>query len=180
MANLVNTLNYTANQIDTAELSKIKNQFLLRDRDNIENSERILAQKANPVRYFDNLSTPDSLEKATLRGPSYPLELDGSGGIKMSYGIERIGQAIREVFETRIGERVGSPFIGIREMMFETNSEDVEAQIIRRQLLSAIPYLNESGLSVSLSISEDGTCYIVCKYAVEGVSNVLVNYGFRA
>ena len=30
MANLVNTLNYTANQIDTAELSKIKNQFLLR------------------------------------------------------------------------------------------------------------------------------------------------------
>jgi hypothetical protein len=98
----------------------------------------------------------------------------------MSYGIERIGQAIREVFETRIGERVGSPFVGIREMMFETISEDVEAQIIRRQLLSAIPYLNESGLSVSLSISEDGTCYIVCKYAVEGVSNVLVNYGFRA
>ena len=114
MANLVNTLNYTANQIDTAELSKIKNQFLLRDRDNIENSERILAQKANPVRYFDNLSTPDSLEKATLRGPSYPLELDGSGGIKMSYGIERIGQAMDGVQRKLM--------IGSDSMSFDTDA----------------------------------------------------------
>lgn len=180
MANLVNTLNYSANQIDTAELSRIKNQFLLRDRDNIENSSAILAQKAKPLRYFDNLATPDSLEKATLRGPSYPLELDGAGGIKMAYGIDRIGQAIREVFETRIGERVGNPFMGTRELMFETISEDVEAQSIKSQLLAAIPYLDADSLSVSMSITEDGTCYIVCKYAAEGISNVLVNYGFKA
>jgi hypothetical protein len=70
--------------------------------------------------------------------------------------------------------------MGVRELLFETISEEVEAQSIRRQLLSAIPYLSEENLSVSLSLGEDGTCYIVAKYAVEGLSDVLVRYNFRA
>jgi hypothetical protein len=180
MANLVNNIITYPNRIDTAELSRIKNQFRLRDRSNSDRFEELRSERANPSVLFDSLATPESLERNTLLGLSYPLELDGNGGLKLTYGIERIGQAIREVFETRIGERVANPFMGIRELLFETISEEVEAQSIRRQLLSAIPYLREENLSVSLSLGEDGTCYIVAKYAVEGLSDVLVRYNFRA
>jgi len=168
------------NRIDTAELSRIKNNFRLRDRSNADRYEEIRRERSNPQVLFDRLATPESLERNTLRGLSYPLALDGNGGLKVTYGIERIGQAIQEVFETRIGERIGSPFMGIRELLFETISEDVEAQSIKRQLLAAIPYLQDENLSVSLSLGEDGTCYIVAKYAVEGLSDVLVRYNFRA
>jgi hypothetical protein len=177
---MINNIVTYPNRIDTAELSRIKNNFKLRDRSNADRYEEIKRERSNPQVLFDRLATPESLERNTLRGLSYPLELDGNGGLKVTYGIERIGQAIQEVFETRIGERIGSPFMGIRELLFETISEDVEAQSIKRQLLAAIPYLRDENLSVSLSLGEDGTCYIVAKYAVEGLSDVLVRYNFRA
>lgn len=166
------------NRIDTAELNKIREKFALRDRYNFDNSEVLQREKRNPAIYFDNLSTPASLEKNTLRGMTYPLELDGQGGLSISYGIERVGQAIQEVLETRVGERIGNPYLGIRELLFETISEDVEAQSIKRQLLSSIPYLREENLSVLVTIGEEGTCYILCKYAVEGLSDVLVKYNY--
>jgi hypothetical protein len=177
MSNIVNDINFP-NRIDSEEINKIRSQFLLRDRSNIDNSSAIKADKSAPVVVFDRLSTPDSLANTTLRGLSYPLELDEYGGVKIASGIDRIGQAIQEVFETRIGERVGNPFMGTRELMFETISEEAEAQSIKRQLITSIPYLTEQDLSVSLSLGEDGTCYIVARYAVEGVSNVLVRYNF--
>jgi len=179
MSNLVNTIVTTPNQIDSAELATIKNKFALRDRSNSDNADALRRERRNPVVVFDRLSTPESLERNTLRGLAYPLQLDGNGGLKISYGIERIGQAIQEVFETRIGERVANPFMGVRELLFETISEDVEAQSIKRQLLQAIPYLSDDKLSVSLSLAEDGTCYVVAKYAVEGVSDILVKYNYR-
>ena len=179
MANLVNTITTYPNRIDTAELASIKNKFALRDRSNSDNFDSLRRERRNPVAVFDRLSTPESLERNTLRGLAYPLQLDGNGGLKVSYGIERIGQAIQEVLETRVGERVANPFMGVRELLFETISEDVEAQSIRRQLLAAIPYLTDTNLSVSLSLSEDGTCYVVVRYAVEGLSDVLVRYNYR-
>lgn len=180
MANTVNSIQTIPNRLDPAELSRIKNQFRLRDRSNSDLSESIRRDRSNPVRTIDRLATPASLESTTLRGLSYPLELDGHGGLKLAYGIDRIAQAIREVFETRIGERVANPFMGTRELLFETISEDAEAQSIKRQLLSAIPYLRSENLSVSMSIEESGTCYIVCRYAAEGVSEILVRYNFKA
>ena len=178
MSNLVNSIYTYPNQINTAELTEIKNKFSLRDRSNSENSVSINRTKQNPVIVFDKLSTPSSLGSTTLRGLTYPLQLDGNGGISISYGIDRIGQAIQEVFETRVGERVANPYMGVRELLFETISEDVEAQSIKRQLLAAIPYLSENNLFVNLSIGEDGTCYIVARYVVEGVSDVLVRYNY--
>ena len=178
MSNLINNIVTYPNRIDTDEITRIKNNFLLRDRSNIDNSEAIKAERKSYPIVFDSLATPDSLGKTTLQGLSYPLELDGNGGIKLANGINRIGQAIQEVFETKIGERVGNPFMGVRELVFETISEDTEAQTIKRQLLSAIPYLREESLFVSLSLDESGTCYIVCRYVVEGVSDVLVRYNF--
>lgn len=175
----INDIQYP-NRIDTVELAKIKNTFALRDRANSENSAQISRDRSSPTVIFDNLSTPESLGQGTLRGLKYPLELDSNGGITLSSGYDRIGQAIHEVFDTRIGERIGNPFMGIRELLFETISEETEAQTIKRQLLAAIPYLSEESLSVTLSLGEDGTCYITAIYSVEGSGNIMVRYNFRA
>ena len=171
----LDNLNYP-NRIDSTELSRIKNNFALRDRANSEQLSKI----KDPVKIiFNKLSTPSSLGSNTLSGLSYPLELDGQGGIKTASGYDRIGQAITEVFETRIGERIAQPFMGVRELLFETISEDAEAQSIKRQLLAAIPYLSTDRLAVSLRLGEDGTCYIYATYSVEGGENVMVSYSFR-
>ena len=42
------------NNIDSAELSRIKNNFKLRDRSNSENRDDVLRRKRNPVLYFDS------------------------------------------------------------------------------------------------------------------------------
>jgi phage baseplate assembly protein W len=163
------------NKIDSAELSRIKTKFALRDRANSE----IRSSTEIPI-YFDKLSTPDSLGQDTLRGLTYPLSLDGNGSLSLSYSYDRIAQAIQEVLETRIGERIGNPFLGINELLFETISEDVEAQSIRRQILSSVPYLAERNLRVNLSIGEDGTCYVVVYYAVETTGRIVtVRTSFR-
>ena len=157
------------NRIDTPELDRIKNKFALRDRLNMENR----GSRQNPELFFDSSSTNSSLQNNTLRGLTYPLQLDGNGGISTSYGYDRIGQAIQEVLETRIGERVGSPFLGTRELLFETLSEDIEEQNIKKQILSAVPYLSEESLNVSLSIGEEGTCYITVRYAVDSGEQII-------
>lgn len=173
----LNNINYP-NRIDTPELARIKNRFALRDRANSENFETLREDRKNPSVRFDNLSTPETLGKGTLRGLSYPLKLNGQGGLAISSGYDRISQAITEVFETRIGERVGNPFFGVSELLFETISEEAEAQSIRRQILTAIPYLSEERLAVRVSLGEDGTCYVLAAYAVEGGENVLVRYNY--
>lgn len=167
------------NRIDSPELARIKNKFALRDRVNSENFETIRDEKRSPGVIFDRLSTPETLGQSTLQGLTYPLQLNGQGGLALSNGYDRIGQAITEVFETRIGERVGNPYLGIPELLFETISEEVEAQSIKRQLLNAIPYLSEERLAVRVSLSEDGTCYILTSYAVDGGDNVTVRYEFQ-
>jgi phage baseplate assembly protein W len=159
------------NRIDTPELTRIKNNFALRDRFNIENRETLLREKRNPQLFFD--SSTNSLGDGALQGLSYPLKLDGRGGVSLSSGTDRVGQAIQEVLETRIGERVGNPFMGTRELLFDTLSEDVEAQGIKKQILNAVPYLEEDTLNVSVSIGEDGTCYITVRYAIPGTGNTL-------
>lgn len=174
----LNNINYP-NRIDTPELARIKNRFALRDRVNAENFESLREEKRKPGVRFDSLSTPETLGKGTLRGLSYPLAPDGRGGLSISSGYDRIAQAITEVFETRIGERVGKPFFGVPELLFETISEEAEAQSIRRQILTAIPYLSEERLAVRISLGEDGTCYVLASYAVEGGENVLVRYNYR-
>jgi hypothetical protein len=161
------------NRIDTPELSRIKNNFALRDRINSENRDLILREKRNPQLYFDSSSTNSSLNENTLRGLSYPLQLNGQGGLSTSYGYDRIGEAIQEVLETRIGERIGTPSLGIRELLFDTLTEDGEAQTIKRQILAAVPYLEEDTLNVSVSLGEGGTCYITVRYAIPGTGNVL-------
>lgn len=163
-------------RVDSEELSQIKNKFALRDRINSDRYELNQAEKRNPTLLLDETSTPSSLTQSALQGLKYPLELDGKGGIKLSSNYDRIGEAIREVLDTRIGERVYRPFFGTPEFLFEAIDEYVLAQSLRSRLLSSLPFL--STLSVNVALREDGTANIAVLYSVEGSESAIIRYSF--
>ena len=163
-------------RIDTTELARIKNQFAIRDRINADRYELDQAERKAPSLIFDSSASSASLSESTLRGLKYPLELDGSGGLKLSSNYDRIGEQILEVLQTRIGERVYRPFFGVPEMLFETIDEYTLAQTIRSQLLASVPVI--PNLEVRVSLSEDGGANIAVFYSVEGSEQRMVRYAF--
>jgi phage baseplate assembly protein W len=163
-------------RVDTAELINIKSQLALRERINADRYELNQFERRNPSVVFSEQSSP-SIAENTLKGLSYPLELDGRGGLKLSSNYDRVGQQILEVLQTRIGERVFRPFFGIPELLFETIDEYSLAQTIRSQIGSVVPTGVE--LEVKVSLSEDGGAQIVVFYSVEGSQSALVKYAFR-
>lgn len=163
-------------RIDTDQLKAIKNQFALRDRINSDRYELAQTERRNPQILFESGTPPGAITQSTMRGLKYPLELDGEGGLKLSANYDRIGEQIREILDTRIGERVYRPFFGIQEMMFETIDEYTLAQSIKSQLLSSLPVVQE--LEVKVSLREDGSAYIIVVYSVEGSEQAMVRYSF--
>ncbi|MGA1706912.1 MAG: hypothetical protein ACO39X_07715 [Candidatus Nanopelagicaceae bacterium] len=172
----MNQIPQIAARIDTAELASIKNQFALRDRVNADRYELDQAQRRAPAIIFDSSASSASLSESTLRGLKYPLELDGSGGLKLSANYERVGEQILEVLQTRIGERVYRPFFGVPEILFETIDEYTLAQTIRSQLLASVPVVSD--LEVQVALSEDGGANIAVFYSVEGSEQRMVRYAF--
>ncbi len=167
------------NRIDTEELTRIKNNFAPRERINSEYAQQITSARANPTVIFNDLSTSKALPQGTLLGLTYPLELDGKGGLKLSSGYDRIGQQIFEVLDTRYGERVYRPFFGTPELLFETISESVLQEKLRSQLLSDIPFLEPNNVRVQVYMMESGLCEITVHYSTNGSQTALVKYQFQ-
>lgn len=167
------------NRIDTEELTRIKNNFAPRDRVNSEYSSQIKAARSNPLIIFNDLSTSKSLPQGTLLGLAYPLELDGSGGLKLSSGYDRIGQQIFEILDTRYGERVYRPFFGTPELLFETISESVLQETLRSQIVSSIPFLESNNVRVLANMMESGLCEVVVYYSTTGSEQAMVKYQFQ-
>jgi phage baseplate assembly protein W len=163
-------------RIDTIELTAIKNQFALRDRINSDRYEITQIERRNPTAFFDQSSTPKALTQTTLQGLKYPLELDGSGGLKLSSNYKRIGEQILELLETRIGERVYRPFLGTPELLFESIDEYALAQTLRSQLRAFLPTVTE--LDVRVTLREDGNANIVVFYSVEGSEQAMIRYSY--
>lgn len=164
-------------RIDSVELARIKNQFALRERINSSNYESNQLERRNPEILFNSTKTNLTLSDSTLRGLSYPVELDGSGGLKLSSNYDRIGEQILEVLQTRIGERVYRPFFGIPELLFETINEYTLAQTIRAQIEASLPIVPNLGVRVTLN--EDGSGVILVSYSVEGLEAQMVRYSFN-
>lgn len=163
-------------RIDTEELTKIKNQFALRDRINADRYELTQLERKNPAILFDSPRSSVTFADATLRGLSYPLELDGNGGLKLSANYDRVGEQILEVLQTRIGERVYRPFFGLPELLFETIDEYTLSQTIKSQLEASLSITPD--LKVDVKLSEDGRVYILVFYSVEGTEQQMVKYSF--
>jgi phage baseplate assembly protein W len=168
------------NAVDSEQLARIKSNFLPRDRVNSEYTDQITFLRQNPTVLFDDFSTANSLSRGTMLGLTYPIELDGNGGLKLSSGYDRVGQQIFEVLDTRFGERVYRPFLGTPEILFETVSESVLQQTIKSQVLSAIPYLKEENVRVVAYIKDSGLCELTIFYSTEGTRQGLVRYQFNS
>jgi phage baseplate assembly protein W len=167
------------NIIDSAQLAKIKSNLSPRDRVNSEYSEEIQRAKQNPTIIFDSSSTPSSLGKGTLLGLTYPIQLNGRGGLELSSGYDRVGQQIYEILDTRFGERIYRPFLGTPELLFETISESLLGQTLKSQILSSIPYLREENVRVLVYMKESGLCETSVFYNTDGSEQGLVKYQFQ-
>lgn len=167
------------NLIDSSQLTQIKEKFAARDRVNSEYSDEIRRERENPIVLFSDLSSPSSLGQGTLLGLSYPLELDGNGGLKLSSGFDRIGEQIHEVLDTRYGERIYRPFLGTPELLFETISESALSQTLKSQILASIPYLKEENVRVAVYMKESGLCETTIHYSTDGTAQGLVRYQFQ-
>lgn len=163
-------------RIDNEELQLIKNEFALRDRTNAEFYENNQLDKRNPKLIFNELTNNAKLSRSTLSGLTYPLALNGRGGISVSYGYDRIRQQILEILDTRLGERVYRPFFGTPELIFETINEDVLAQSLKKQIEESIKFDLE--LEVIVKITEDGRATIFVAYSDEGTVPQMVKYSF--
>ena len=158
------------------DLKNIKNQFALRDRINADRYETNQLERRNPRILFDAPTSSVSFADSTLKGLSYPLEVDGAGGLKLSSNYDRIGEQILEVLQTRIGERVYRPFFGLPELLFETIDEYTLSQTIKSQLEGSLAIVPD--LKVEVSLLEDGRAFIVVFYSVEGSEQQMVKYSF--
>jgi hypothetical protein len=162
-------------RVDNEELQKIKANFGPRDNIRADNYE---INKYN--REFPNIVTKGKfkdkadLTETTLFGLSYPLELDGKGGLKTASNYDRIGQQIIEILDTRVGERVYRRFFGIPELIFETISEDLLSQIIKKQISNSLPFDLE--MDVSVELDESGTAVIFITYSPEGSEQYMIRY----
>lgn len=160
---------------NSEDLNTIKSNFRVNDNLRSENSKEIKYSRANPVITSQGiLSTDEKYGESSIKGLSYPLELNGSGGLKTSSNYDRLTEQVLETLHTRVGERVYRQFFGIPEMVFETISEEVLSQVIKKQLEEAIPFDIE--LDVSVEISEDGRAVVYVGYSLEGTGKYIIKY----
>ena len=162
-------------RVENEELQKIKTNFGLLDNIRADNYE---INKYN--REFPSIVTKGKfkekadLTETTLFGLSYPLELNGKGGLKTASNYDRIGQQIIEILVTRVGERVYRRVFGIPELVFETISEDLLSQIIKKQISNSLPFDLE--MDVSVELDESGTAVIFITYSPEGSEQYMIRY----
>jgi hypothetical protein len=164
-------------RIDSEELRKIKSLLSIRQNINAERFETNRYVKSNPSVIFDASSNVSNFSDSTLRGLSYPLKLDGNGGLALSSNMQRVEEQIREVLETRIGERIYRQYFGIPDVLFETISENILAETIKSRIQDSIPIAVD--LNIETYFSEDGTCSIIVQVASESGERGLVKYSFN-
>ena len=73
-----------------------------------------------------------------------------------------------------MGERVYRQFFGLPELIFETVSEEVLSQIVKKQLEEAVPFDVE--LDVSVEINQEGGAVIYVGYSLEGTGKYIIKY----
>lgn len=74
-----------------------------------------------------------------LRGISYPLQLNGKGGLKLSTGSDIIKEQIISALETRPGERIMIPLYGMSEHIFNAYGPSVIISDIENQIQRWVP-----------------------------------------
>jgi len=166
---------FSSPRADSDELKRITSNFKVADNERSELFELRQENRSKPVISPSGIiSQNDKFAESSISGLTYPLQLDGKGGLKTSSNFSRLSEQIKEILETKVGERVYRQFFGLPELIFETISEDVLAALIKKQLLEAIPF--EVDLEVDVGIDEAGTANIFVRYSLEKAGSFIVKH----
>lgn len=103
-----------------------------------------------------------------IRGISYPLEIS-NGGLKVSANSDRIYEQVREIIETRIGERIMRQFFGTPDLIFQSFSEDILRNNLTKQIEESLPV--EIDTDIDISLSDNGTAVIYINWSLNGRSD---------
>lgn len=123
------------------------------------------------------LSNREKILSSTLTGLSYPLELNGNGGLSLSYNSDRIEQQILEILDTNLTERVLRIEFGTNDYLFDTISEAV----LENQIQSILnKYIKNTDIKVKASINDEGVCDLKIFYSYLGGLDGLVRYNYSA
>lgn len=118
----------------------------------------------------------NELFSSTLTGLTYPLALDGNGGLSLSYNSDRIEQQILEILDTNFNERVLRVEFGTSDYLFDTISESV----LESQLQTILGrYIKNTEIKVKVYIDEEGVCDLRIYYSYLGGLDGLVRYSFN-
>ena len=102
-----------------------------------------------------------------LTGISYPFELDGSGGLKISSDENLIATHIISMLETEPGESPMRPNYGIPGNLFEAEQNFAGyAASVRRLLTREIP---QARFEVVGELDDSGNAQLEIEWTVEGV-----------
>jgi phage baseplate assembly protein W len=146
------------NILDRNDILQIREKLLSN-----KSEEQSIAQRAliNDFNQYDG---------AYLGGLTYPLKLNGRGGLSLSYNSDRIEQQIMEILETRIGERIYRKFFGMPDVLFESVSEDVISNLLRKQILESLPSFVNIELDIVLRATDEGTLVVAINYSLPETS----------
>ncbi len=166
---------FSSPRADSDELRRVTSKFQVADNERSELFELRQENRKNPVISSSGIiSQDDKFAESSISGLTYPLQLNGEGGLKTSSNFSRLSEQIKEILETKVGERVYRQFFGLPELIFETISEDVLAALIKKQLLESIPF--EVDLEVDVGIDEAGTANIFVRYSLEKAGSFIVKH----
>lgn len=113
---------------------------------------------------------------SNLTGLSYPLSLNGGGGLSISYNSDRIEQQILEILDTNLNERVLRPELGTSDYLFDTISETV----LENQIQTILgKYIKNTDIKVKVYIDEEGVCDLRIYYSYLGGLDGLVRYSYN-
>jgi len=166
---------FSSPRADSDELRRITSKFQVADNERSEFFELRNENRKKPVVSPSGIiSQDDKFASSSISGLTYPLKLNGNGGLQTSSNFTRLSEQIKEILETKVGERVYRQFFGLPELIFETISEDVLASLIKKQLLESIPF--EVDLEVDVGIDEVGTANIFVRYSLERAGSFIVKH----
>lgn len=151
----------TNNILDRADLLQL--------RDTLLNDQRSRDRQASkPAAAIINDFT--EYRGSYIGGLSYPLRLNNRGGLALSYNDDRIREQIIEVLETRIGERIYRKFFGMPDVLFDSISEDILANSVRKQLEASVPDIVALEYDINIRATENGDMIIIVSYNLQGSS----------
>jgi phage baseplate assembly protein W len=150
------------NILDRADLLQLRNTLL-------NDQSRIDRERSKPAAAVINDFT--QYKGSYIGGLSYPLRLNNKGGLSLSYNDDRIREQIIEVLETRIGERIYRKFFGMPDVLFDSISEDILANSVRKQLEASIPDIVALEYDINIRSTENGDMIIIVSYNLEGSSD---------